>query len=119
MPIEINLQQSEGNLEIAFDDGSLYNLSCEYLRILPPSAEVRADRDRGLYATDKEDVKITTIQPVGSYAIQLVFDDGHDTVCIPGRHRNPLVKSSAVNLMRSDCSVNWMAIRISALIWPY
>jgi len=67
-------------LIVAFDDGQQFELPCEYLRTHSPSAEVRG---HGLsepkLMTGKEQVNITDIQPIGSYAVNLVFDDGHRT----------------------------------------
>ena len=67
-------------LEIAFDDGNRYKLSCEYLRVSSPSAEVRGHgTGQEVLQTGKRGVSITAIEPVGNYAIKLVFSDGHDT----------------------------------------
>lgn len=67
-------------LEIAFDDGKRYKLSCEYLRVSSPSAEVRGHgAGQELLQTGKRDVSITAVEPVGNYAVKLVFSDGHDT----------------------------------------
>jgi DUF971 family protein len=67
-------------LEISFDDGKTFNLSCEYLRVYSPSAEVRGHGPgQEVLQVGKEDVNITNIEPVGNYAIKLEFDDGHNT----------------------------------------
>jgi len=73
---EINLHQKSRVLEIAFSDGSCFKLSCEYLRVFSPSAEVRV-MDQPVHG--KETVNISQIEPMGSYALRLHFDDGHDT----------------------------------------
>lgn len=79
-PTEINLHQKSHVLEIAFDDGSRFELPCEYLRVFSPSAEVRGHGPgQEVLQMGKEDVNITQIEPVGVYAIQLHFDDGHNT----------------------------------------
>ena len=79
-PTEINLHQKSRLLEITFDDGEHFELTCEYLRVYSPSAEVRghAPGDEVLQV-GKADVNIEKIEPVGTYAIVLRFDDGHDT----------------------------------------
>lgn len=79
IPVEINLHQKSRALEIKFDDGSHFTLPCEYLRVFSPSAEVRASKNRGELVAGKRNINITQITPVGSYAVQLHFDDGHDT----------------------------------------
>jgi DUF971 family protein/molybdopterin converting factor small subunit len=79
IPTEIKLHQKSRVLEISFDDGARFELPCEYLRIFSTSAEVQAAMERGQVVTGKEDVNITQIEPVGNYAINIHFDDGHDT----------------------------------------
>jgi DUF971 family protein len=79
-PTDIELHQVSRVLEIAFDDGARYHLPCEYLRVYSPSAEVRGHGPgQGVLQTGKERVNIRAIEPVGNYAVKLVFDDGHDT----------------------------------------
>jgi DUF971 family protein len=79
-PVSINLQKKSRMLTISFDDGAVFNLSCEYLRIYSPSAEVKGHGPgQEVLQTGKENVSITGIEPVGNYAIKLLFDDGHDT----------------------------------------
>ncbi len=79
-PTELNLHQKTRVLEVAFTDGSRFELPCEYLRVHSPSAEVRGHwPGTGTLQVGKEDVNITRIEPVGSYAVCLHFDDGHDT----------------------------------------
>jgi len=79
-PTEINLHKQSRVLEIVFEDGSRFHLPCEYLRVYSPSAEVRGHAPgEGTLQVGKEDVNITNIEPVGHYAIQLFFDDNHDT----------------------------------------
>jgi DUF971 family protein len=74
------LHQRSRVLEIAFDDGKLFRLPCEFLRVYSPSAEVRGHGPgQEVLQTGKKDVEILGIEPVGSYAIQLRFSDGHDT----------------------------------------
>lgn len=79
-PTNIRLHQSSRLLEIHFDNGTECMLSCEFLRVHSPSAEVQGHSpDQAVLQTGKEDVNITQIEPVGNYAIKLVFSDGHDT----------------------------------------
>lgn len=79
-PTDIKLHQKSRVLEIAFDDGSHFNLPCEYLRVYSPSAEVRGHGPgQEVLQLGKENVNITQIEPVGSYAVTLHFDDGHNT----------------------------------------
>jgi len=67
-------------LEITFDDGAHFEMSCEYLRVNSPSAEVQGHSPReSVLQVDKEDVNIERIEPVGNYAIQIYFDDEHNT----------------------------------------
>jgi DUF971 family protein/molybdopterin converting factor small subunit len=79
IPTDIKLHQKSHVLEISFEDGARFELPCEYLRVFSTSAEVQAAKERGEVITGKEDVNITKIEPVGNYAINLHFDDGHDT----------------------------------------
>lgn len=79
-PTDIKLHQKSRLLEVAFDDGSRYRLPCEYLRVYSPSAEVRGHGPgQEILQLGKENVNITNIEPVGSYAVCLHFDDGHNT----------------------------------------
>lgn len=76
-PTSIKLHQKSHILEIEFTDQSHYELPCEYLRVFSPSAEVRVAKSRGNWIRGKENVAITKIEPIGQYAVRLVFDDGH------------------------------------------
>ena len=79
-PTEINLHQKSRMLEITFDDGAHFEMSCEYLRVYSPSAEVQGHGPgEGVLQVDKEGVNIERIEPVGNYAIQIYFDDEHNT----------------------------------------
>ncbi len=79
-PTDINLHQQSRILELTFEDGSHFELPCEYLRVYSPSAEVRGHGPgEEILQLGKEEVNITAIEPVGNYAIQLEFDDGHST----------------------------------------
>jgi len=79
-PTEIKLHQKSRVLEISFSDGKTFELPCEFLRVYSPSAEVRGHGPgQEVLQAGKKEVGITHIEPVGTYAIQLVFSDGHDT----------------------------------------
>ena len=79
-PTEIKLHQVSNILEISFDNGSVFQLPSEYLRVFTPSAEaVGHAPGQEILQTGKEDVNIKEIKPVGNYAITPVFSDGHDS----------------------------------------
>jgi DUF971 family protein len=79
-PTEIILHQKSRQLELAFDDDSRFQLPFEYLRVMSPSAEVKGHGPgQETLQYGKRDVVLAAIEPVGSYAIKLVFDDGHDS----------------------------------------
>ncbi|MDX1402895.1 MAG: DUF971 domain-containing protein [Woeseiaceae bacterium] len=79
-PTEIRLQTRSRQLVITFDDGSRFELPFEFLRVMSPSAEVQGHGPgQGVLQVGKENVQVTAIEPVGHYAVRLVFDDGHDT----------------------------------------
>ena len=80
VPTAITLHQSSRVLEIAFDDGKVFRLPCEFLRVHSPSAEVRGHGPgQEVLQAGKKDVEILAIEPVGNYAVLLRFSDGHDT----------------------------------------
>jgi DUF971 family protein len=79
-PTEIKLHRQSRVLEIAYSDGKTFRLPCEFLRVYSPSAEVRGHGPgQEVLQAGKKDVNIEAIEPVGHYAIQLRFSDGHDT----------------------------------------
>jgi DUF971 family protein len=79
-PTDIILHQQSRLLEIAFDDGKRFILSCEYSRVNSPSAEVRGHgAGQEILQTGKKDVTIQAVEPVGNYAVKLVFSNGHST----------------------------------------
>ena len=79
-PTEIRLQKKSRQIVIAFDDGNEFELSFEYLRVNSPSAEVIGHGPgQEILQTGKENVRVTAIEPVGHYAVRLIFDDGHDS----------------------------------------
>jgi DUF971 family protein len=80
IPTEIKLHQSSRILEVAFNEGSVFKFSDEFLRVFSPSAEVRGHgHGQEVMQVGKQAVTITGIEPVGSYAIKPSFSDGHDT----------------------------------------
>lgn len=78
-PTHIAVHQQSRQFEIHFSDGSEYALPIEYLRVFSPSAEVRVAKQRGELIRGKEQVNILKVEPMGSYAVRIVFDDGHDS----------------------------------------
>ena len=80
IPTEIKLHQKSRMMEISFSDGRRFNLSYEFLRVFSPSAEVRGHGPgQDTLQVGKKNVEITRLEPVGSYAVQPTFSDGHDT----------------------------------------
>ena len=75
-PTEINLHQKSRLLEIAFSDGFRFQFPCEYLRVFSTAAEVKVMETP---VHGKEMVNISSLEPQGSYALKINFDDGHDT----------------------------------------
>jgi DUF971 family protein len=79
-PLEIKLHQASKLLEIKFSNLTECMLSCEFLRVHSPSAEVKGHGPgQEILQTHKENVCIESIEPVGQYAVKLVFSDGHNT----------------------------------------
>jgi DUF971 family protein len=79
-PTEIKLRSRSRLLEVAFDDGARFELPLEYLRVHSPSAEVKGHGPgQEVLVLGKENVGVKAIEPIGQYAVKLVFDDGHDT----------------------------------------
>ena len=79
-PTEIKLHQESRLLEIKFDNQTECSLSCEFLRVYSPSAEVQGHSpSKAVLQIGKEKVNITNIEPIGNYAIKITFSDGHDT----------------------------------------
>jgi DUF971 family protein len=79
-PVEIKLRKQSRVLDVAFDDGQRYELPFEYLRVYSPSAEVRGHGPgQETLQLGKHEVLVRAVDPIGNYAVRLVFDDGHDT----------------------------------------
>ena len=80
IPTALTVHQKSRVLDIAFDDGREFSLPFEYLRVFSPSAEVRGHgQGQEVLQVGKRDVGITAVEPVGNYAIQPTFSDGHNT----------------------------------------
>ncbi len=79
-PTEIRIDRANKSLRVTFDDGGVFNLSAEYLRVSSPSAEVQGHgpSTRNLPGA-KRHVGVTRAEPVGNYAVRLIFDDGHSS----------------------------------------
>lgn len=79
-PLELRLLGERRTLRVSFADGEAFELGAEFLRVNSPSAEVRGHgRGGGELPLGKDGVRLEDIQPVGQYAVRLVFDDGHDS----------------------------------------
>ncbi|MEW5893115.1 MAG: DUF971 domain-containing protein [Pseudomonadota bacterium] len=80
IPTEIKLHKQSRILELTFNDGSHFELPCEYLRVFSPSAEVRGHGPgQEVLQVGKKYVEIKNIEPVGQYAVVLEFSDGHNS----------------------------------------
>lgn len=98
-PTRISYSRSSRILLVTFDDGSCFDLPAELLRVESPSAEVQGHGGQGkTLVTGKTDVEISHIEPVGRYAVRLIFSDGHDsglyswqTLYRFGQERNALI----------------------------
>ena len=80
LPTEIKLHQKSRLLELSYADGKSFRLPCEFLRVYSPSAEVRGHGPgQEVLQVGKKDVNIDKIEPIGTYAVQFTFSDGHDS----------------------------------------
>jgi DUF971 family protein len=78
-PTDITLHQQSHALEIAFDDGTHYRLPYEFLRVYSPAADVRGHgQGQETLQVGKKNIGVTGVEPVGTYALKILFDDGHD-----------------------------------------
>ncbi len=97
-PVEIKLRKTSRLLVVQFDDGKSFDLPFEYLRVFSPSAEVKGHGPgEGVLQTGKEDVHVTSIDPIGHYAVRLIFDDGHDTGLYTWKYLYELGEQQAEN----------------------
>src|ERR1700722_20365565 len=91
VPAEIKLRTTSRVLEVSFEDGNRFQLPFEYLRVHSPSAEVQGHGPgQEVLVLGKETVGIRAVEPVGQYAVKLVFDDGHDTGLYPWKYLHEL-----------------------------
>jgi DUF971 family protein len=96
-PTEIKLHQQSRLLEITFDDGVCFQLPYEFLRVYSPSADVSGHGPgQEVLQVGKKNVGVKSITPVGSYAVQIDFDDGHDTGLYTWENLHRLGKNQAV-----------------------
>ncbi|TQF77934.1 DUF971 domain-containing protein [Elioraea sp. Yellowstone] len=80
IPVEIRASKAERTLTVTFDDGARFVLPAEYLRVESPSAEVQGHApDQKVLVWGRRHVGILKVEPVGNYAVRIVFDDLHDT----------------------------------------
>jgi DUF971 family protein len=80
IPTELRLKRTERLLEVVFDDGSRFSLPAEYLRVESPSAEVQGHGPgQKVVVAGRREVGILRLEPVGHYAVRIVFDDLHDS----------------------------------------
>jgi DUF971 family protein len=79
-PTEIKLRKADKTLVVSFESGEAFTLSAEYLRVESPSAEVQGHApDQKVLVPGKRYIGIENVEPVGHYAVRLLFNDGHDT----------------------------------------
>jgi DUF971 family protein len=79
-PLELTLKQAEKRLEVTFDDGARFSLPAEYLRVESPSAEVQGHGPaQKTLVAGRAAIGIARLEPVGNYAVRIVFDDAHGT----------------------------------------
>ncbi|MBV8806002.1 MAG: DUF971 domain-containing protein [Sinobacteraceae bacterium] len=98
---EIKVRNKSRLLEVSFADGSCFELPFEYLRVHSPSAEVKGHGPgQEVLVLGKENVGIRAVEPVGQYAVKIIFDDGHDTGLFTWRYLYELGKDQAANWER-------------------
>src|SRR5215475_12497326 len=106
IPTEIRLRRASRLLEVSFSDGSRFELPFEYLRVHSPSAEVKGHGPgQEVLVTGKQDVGISAVDPVGQYAVKLVFDDGHDTGLYTWKYLRELGEKQVENWRRYQARV--------------
>ncbi len=80
IPDELRVSKDRRSLSLAFPDGAAFTLAAEFLRVESPSAEVKGHTpEQRVTVGGKRNVAISAIEPVGTYAVMIRFDDGHDT----------------------------------------
>jgi len=79
-PKKLTVRKDKRSLEVTFENDEIYEITAEMLRVLSPSAEVQGHSpDQRKIIRGKEKVEIMRIEPVGNYAVRIIFDDMHDT----------------------------------------
>jgi DUF971 family protein len=103
---EIKLRTRSRVLEVAFEDGARHLLPFEYLRVYSPSAEVKGHGPgQEVLVTGKQNVGIRAVEPVGQYAVKLVFDDGHDSGLYTWKYLRELGDKHAENWAKYQARV--------------
>jgi DUF971 family protein len=98
---EIRLRRAARLLQVSFADGSRFELPFEHLRVYSPSAEVKGHGPgQEVLVLGKENVGIAAIEPVGQYAVKLVFDDGHDSGLYTWKYLHELGREHEANWAR-------------------
>jgi DUF971 family protein len=98
---EIKVRSKSRLLEVSFSDGSRFELPFEYLRVHSPSAEVKGHGPgQEVLVLGKEAVGVRAVEPVGQYAVKIVFDDGHDTGLFTWRYLHELGREQDANWER-------------------
>lgn len=97
-PTDIRLRKKSQLLSVRFDDEIEFDLSFEYLRVYSPSAEVQGHGPgQEVLQTAKEDVQVTAVEPIGRYAVRLIFDDGHNSGLYTWQYLYELGRDQASN----------------------
>jgi DUF971 family protein len=100
-PVEIKLRTRSRVLEVAYADGARHQLPFEYLRVYSPSAEVKGHGPgQEILVLGKQNVGIKSVEPVGQYAVKLVFDDGHDSGLYSWKYLRELGENQRENWAR-------------------
>lgn len=103
---ELRLRTRSRVLEVAFGDGTRFELPFEYLRVHSPSAEVKGHGPgQEVLVTGKQAVGIRAVEPVGQYAVRLVFDDGHATGLYSWKYLRELGENQAENWAKYQARV--------------
>ncbi len=103
---ELRLRTTSRVLQVTFADGQVFELTFEYLRVHSPSAEVKGHGPgQEVLVTGKSGVGIRAVEPVGQYAVKLVFDDGHDTGLFTWKYLYELGRDYAGNWERYQARV--------------
>ena len=122
-PTTLKLHSKSRVLEVGYADGTRHELPCEFLRVFSPSAEVRGHGlDEPVLVPGRRNVNIERVEPVGNYAVRLVFDDGHATGLYSwdileelGRNQRPLWDRYLARLADHGLSRDSAVTKLSAL----